>query len=69
MEEDATRQTLDFDIARRRLGMGRSAAYEAARRGEFPVTLIRVGRRYLVSTAALNRLLEVETTGTSGRTD
>ena len=37
------------------LGIGRSAAYEAARCGELPV--IRIGRRWLVSKQALDRML------------
>lgn len=39
------------------LGVGRTKAYELAQRGEFPVTAIRVGRRYRVSVLALLRLL------------
>ena len=37
------------------LGIGRSAAYEAARCGELPV--IRIGRRWLVSKVALDKML------------
>jgi excisionase family DNA binding protein len=39
------------------LGIGRSAAYEAARTGQIPT--IRIGRRLLVPVAALERLLDV----------
>jgi excisionase family DNA binding protein len=39
--------------AARYLGIGRNAAYEAARRGELPA--IRIGRRVLVSRIALER--------------
>lgn len=42
------------------LGMGRNAAYEAQRRGEFPVPVLRVGCRYRVVTSHLLRLLGVE---------
>ena len=38
------------------LGIGRNAAYEAARIGELPT--IRFGRRIVVPKAALKRLLE-----------
>ncbi len=41
---------------RKYFGIGRSAAYEAARRGEIPT--IRIGRKLLVPIAALERLLE-----------
>lgn len=40
------------------LGLGRSATYEAARRGAIPV--LRFGRRTVVPTAALRRLLELD---------
>lgn len=41
--------------AGRRLGIGRAATYEAARRKEIPT--IRIGRRILVPKAALERML------------
>lgn len=37
------------------LGIGRSAAYEAARRGDLPT--LRIGRRLVVPTPALLRML------------
>jgi excisionase family DNA binding protein len=49
------RQTLTVEEAARILGVGRSAAYQAVARGELPV--IRLGRRYVVPRAALERLL------------
>lgn len=49
------RGTCDIPEAGRRLGVGRNAAYEAARRGEIPT--IRIGRRLLVPLAALERML------------
>jgi hypothetical protein len=49
--------TVDLVTAGDVLGMGRTAAYEALRRGEFPVQVLRVGRRYRVVTADLQRLL------------
>ena len=39
-------------------GLGRSGAYEAARRGDFPT--IRLGRRIVVPTAGLRRMLLVD---------
>jgi excisionase family DNA binding protein len=41
--------------AAKRLRIGRNQAYEAAHRGEIPT--IRIGRRWLVPTAALDRML------------
>jgi excisionase family DNA binding protein len=52
------RQTLTVEEAARVLGIGRSAAYLAARRGDLPV--IRIGRRYVVPRLALERMLDRE---------
>jgi len=49
------RQTLTVEEAGRVLGISRTLAYRAARQGELPV--IRIGRRYLVLKAELQRLL------------
>ena len=49
--------TTDVATAGAILGIGRSKAYELAKTGEFPVTILRVGRRYLVPTNALLALL------------
>ena len=40
-----------------RLGVDRLTAYKAIREGTFPVPVIRIGRRIVVPTAALDRLL------------
>lgn len=53
LQEQATVSLLD---AARILGIGRSCAYNAARRGELPT--ITMGRRRLVPTKALLALLE-----------
>ncbi len=49
------RKTLTVPEAAQTLGIGRSAAYEAARTGEIPT--VRIGRRLLVPVAALERML------------
>ena len=49
------KQTVTVAEASRRLGLGRNATYEAVRKGEVPA--IRIGKRWLVPTAALDRLL------------
>jgi len=41
------------------LGLSRSTTYEAARRGEIPT--IRFGRRIIVPTAALRRMVGLDT--------
>lgn len=67
MREDVRRdcteiqcETQNLEVVARRLGFGRSLAYELARRNEFPVPIIRAGRRLLVSRAAVDRLLAAE---------
>ena len=50
------RPVITVEEAGRLLGLGRSAAYEAARRQEIPT--LRFGRRLLVPTAKLLALLE-----------
>lgn len=53
---EGTRLTVDIREAARILGIGRNAAYEAARTGEIPT--IRIGHRILVPRAALERMLQ-----------
>lgn len=43
------------------VGLGRSASYEQARAGTFPVPVLRVGSRYRVVTAHLIELLGIGT--------
>ena len=50
------RVTVTIPEAAKRLGIGRNQCYEAARRGDIPT--IRIGKRYLVPLAALERLLQ-----------
>lgn len=52
--------TTTVEIAASILGISRTKAYTLAKSGEFPVRLVRVGRRYLVPTSAL---LELRTSG------
>jgi len=51
--------TTDIETAGAILGIGRSKSYELARSGEFPVRVLRIGRRYLVSIPAILALLDV----------
>lgn len=46
------------------LGLSKASAYEAAHRGEIPT--IRIGRRLLVPTAALRRMLKLDNELVSG---
>ena len=48
-------RTLSVPEAAKALGIGRSAAYEAARTGQLPT--IKIGKRILVPVVALERML------------
>ncbi len=52
------KRTYSIPEAAKVLGIGRTAAYEAARMGQIPT--IRIGKRILVPIAALDRLLSLE---------
>ena len=54
--------TVALMTAARTLGIGRTKAYELAKRGEFPCHVIKIGERYRVPLAALLRLLDPSTT-------
>ena len=51
----------DVPTAGKVLGMGSCAAYDLARRGEFPVPVLRVGRKYVVPVAGLLAILGIST--------
>lgn len=57
----AEKQTYTVPEAATALGIGRSAAYEAARTGQIPT--IRIGKRILVPVAALERMLSGDGNG------
>ncbi|MEU5872511.1 helix-turn-helix domain-containing protein [Glycomyces sp. NPDC047369] len=52
--------TTDIETAGAILGIGRTKAYDLAKTNEFPVRLLRVGRRYVVPVRAILKLLGVE---------
>lgn len=51
LDEYSTKATISVEQAAKLLGVGRTAAYEAARRGEFPTR--KLGRRVVVPVPAL----------------
>lgn len=51
--------TIDLLTAGAALGIGRSTAYVLARRGDFPVPVIKVGVQFRVPTASLRAVLGV----------
>jgi excisionase family DNA binding protein len=55
-EDSMEKKTLSIIEAGRALGIGRSAAYEAAKSGQLPT--IRIGRRLLVPVPLFERLLD-----------
>ncbi len=55
-----SQQTVSVPEAGEALGISRQTAYELARRDEFPVPVLKVGKKLRVSTAALARLLGAE---------
>lgn len=66
---DAVRRlglTTDVETAAAILGIGRTKAYELAKTNQFPVPLLRSGRRYLVPVPALLRLLGAQSDGDAG---
>ncbi len=56
MDDARRRATLTVEEAGALVGIGRSAAYAAARTGQLPT--VRIGKRLVVPTARLLRLLE-----------
>lgn len=52
--------TVSLEEAAKLLGFGRTAAFQAAREGRFPVPVVTLGRRYRVPTAPLLRLLGLD---------
>ena len=51
--------SFDLMVAARAFGIGRTLAYDMAKRGRFPVRVLRVGNRYRVTRADLLRALGV----------
>jgi excisionase family DNA binding protein len=50
------RQTLKIEEAAKILGISRNTAYDAVKTGQLPT--VKIGRRFLVPKAALERLLD-----------
>ena len=51
---------IDVTTAARALGLGRSTAYDLARRAKFPCRVLHIGSSYRVPTAELLRVLGIE---------
>lgn len=51
--------TMSVPEAGAELGLGRGTSYELARQGEFPVRVLKIGSRYRISRADLDRYLGI----------
>lgn len=51
--------TVGIETAGAILGIGRSKSYELAKAGQFPVRVLRIGRRYLVPTPSIHEYLGI----------
>lgn len=69
METQRVPLTLTVEQVARRLGIGRSLAYELARRDALPAPVIRLGRRMVVGRTALERALTGEAGRNAGSSD
>ncbi|MGC1211986.1 MAG: hypothetical protein WA890_12065 [Micromonospora sp.] len=58
--------TVDLPTAGSCFGLGRDASYNLARQGAFPCPILRLGRRLVVTRAALLQALGEATEGTNG---
>ena len=56
---------MPLPIAASVLGIGRTKAYQLAKAGEFPVTVVKIGQRYRVPTASVLGLLGILNLGKS----
>jgi hypothetical protein len=52
--------TIDLPTAARALGLGRTKAYELAKRDQFPCCVLRIGGTYRIPTAELLRCLGMD---------
>ena len=57
MTNAPVRLTEDIPYACKVLGISKNHGYELIKRGEFPVPVIKLGRRFVVSSASLRVLL------------
>lgn len=58
--------TVDLPTAGSCFGLGRDASYNLARQGAFPCPVLRLGRRLVVTRAALLQALGEDTKATDG---
>lgn len=59
VETSSRSATLSVPAAGAELGLGRGKSYELAKLGEFPVRVLKIGSRYRISRADLDRYLGI----------
>ena len=64
LPDPATQPTITVDELGELMGVSRSTAYESVRNGEIPS--IRLGRRIVIPTAAVRRMLLIDAVGGRG---
>lgn len=57
---------ISLDTANRALSIGRSTGYTLAKRGQYPVKVLRLGSAYRVITADLLRVLSIDGDAAAG---
>lgn len=57
----------DLDTSNRALQLGRTKGFDLAKRGEYPIRILRVGRTYRVTRADLLRALGIDPTNDGAR--
>lgn len=58
ISDDQGNDFMDLEEFRKRVGMGRTAVYQAARDGALPLKVHRFGRRYLISRVEYDAVLQ-----------
>jgi predicted DNA-binding transcriptional regulator AlpA len=56
MAQDVARRTYQIEEVAKLFGIGRNAAYEGAKRGDFPT--IKIGKRLVAPKASIDRMLD-----------
>lgn len=59
-EFDALPLSFDLSVSNRAIGVGRTQGYDLAKSGNYPCRVLRVGSRYRVMKADLERVLGLE---------
>ncbi|MDT3395614.1 hypothetical protein RKE29_02930 [Streptomyces sp. B1866] len=65
-ELEALPVTFPLDVANRALAIGRTYGYDLAKRGEYPVRVLRLGRQYRVTRYDLLRYLGLDAQDDAG---